>query len=274
MWQFVAASVAGTSHAADSVPCQDAVKVESIQANGSDLLIVICSDGAGSATHAQKGAEKAVATGMAIVHNYLKVTELRNLSRSQIESWYSMIREALNDEARTLGVEISDLHCTLLIAILSRERSVFAQLGDGAMVIDRGGKLEVVFWPQSGEFTNTTYFITGEDFTQHLEIQMIDELVSHFAAFTDGMERLVLNFSGRCPHEPFFNQMFDTVRSCSNLTSLTHDLITFLNSQPVNERTDDDRTLVLAVRTTGSLNPQQQSSPAVDAVQQLQNQSW
>jgi hypothetical protein len=273
MWQFIAASVAGTSHVADTTPCQDAFRVESIHIKGKELLIVVCSDGAGSASHAQRGSEKAVTAGMGIVLEYLKGSELRQVCRSEVESWYSQIHDALNEEAKTLGIELSDLHCTLLIAILGQEHSVFAQLGDGAMVIDRSGKMEVVFWPQSGEFTSMTYFITCDDFVRHLEVRVIDESVSHFAAFTDGMERLVLNFSGRCAHEPFFQQMFGTVRSAEDLTLLTSDLTTFLNSQHVNERTNDDKTLVLAVRRNESMNVQQQSEPVVNVGQPLQNES-
>lgn len=247
MWQFVAASVAGTSHATDSIPCQDATRVQPVNINGREALVVVCSDGAGSATHAQKGSEKAVSAGLEILIEYVKKFELRQVGRGEVESWYSQIRAALNEEAETLGVSISDLHCTLLMAILSEDYSIFAQLGDGAMVIDRGGKMEVVFWPQSGEFTSMTNFITCADFSQHLEVQIIDEQVSHFAAFTDGMERLVLNFMGKCAHEPFFNQMFETVRSSHDMTTLTSNLKSFLNSPQINERTDDDKTLVLAV---------------------------
>jgi len=257
MWQYVAASVAGKSHLANEIDCQDVVKVEAIHDNSRDLLVVICSDGAGSAAHAQRGAKTATDHGMRIVINYLAQNEFGNLCRSQIESWYSMIHGALNDEAGNLGVGISELHCTLMIAILGQDRSVFAQLGDGAMVFGSGGILELAFWPQTGEFANTTYFVTGENFRQHLGIRIIDKCVSRFAAFTDGMERLVLNFGEKAAHEPFFRQMFQTIQSCDDTASLNRELIAFLNSQHFNDRTDDDRTLVIAVRREDPAHPPQ-----------------
>ena len=50
MWQHIAASVAGTSHARNGAPCQDACRVQAIRQGGRHYLVMVCSDGAGSAS--------------------------------------------------------------------------------------------------------------------------------------------------------------------------------------------------------------------------------
>jgi hypothetical protein len=263
MWHFVAASVAGSSHEADLVPCQDAAQVISVNFHGADFLVVVCSDGAGSATHSQAGSSKAVAVGIDFVVAYIAENGLHSVNRGVVESWYQEVHDALKAEATGLQVELSDLHCTLLMGIVGPDSSVFAQLGDGAIVIEKGMRLETVFWPQSGEFSNTTYFITGADFPVHLEVLVKNESPDQLAVFTDGLERLVLNFVERRPHEPFFRQMFQSLLSSNDPLALKEGLVRFLNSPHVNERTDDDKTLVLATRTDAPAIADQESAPAL-----------
>ena len=69
------------------------------------------------------------------------------------------------------------------------------------------------------------------------------------ATFTDGIQRLALNLVTNTPHEPFFAPFFNgmakaTVEQEDQLQGL---LVKFLGSQAVNERTDDDKTLALAL---------------------------
>ena len=63
-WRFVSASVAGTSHLRLSLPCQDNCFVtDATDADGKSWLLAIASDGAGSASHAETGAELACEVG-------------------------------------------------------------------------------------------------------------------------------------------------------------------------------------------------------------------
>lgn len=248
MWHFVAASVAGTSHTIDSVPCQDAAEGRIVEHGGQNFFLAVCSDGAGSATHAQIGSTKAVAVGLDIVGAFVSENGLDDVNRDVVLSWFSEIRKALQQEAAQLAIELADLHCTLLMAVLGTDKSLFAQVGDGAMVIERGATLEIVFWPQSGEFTNANYFLTTADLASQVEIAILPESPDQLAVFTDGLERLVLNFAAKCPHEPFFRQMFSAMFATQDPSRLKENLCSFLSSERVNDRTDDDKTLVLAVR--------------------------
>ena len=49
-------------------------------------------------------------------------------------------------------------------------------------------------------------------------------------------------------HGPFFKPMFENLRRAPNGDILRDSLSAFLNSSRVNERTDDDKTILLATR--------------------------
>ena len=69
------------------------------------------------------------------------------------------------------------------------------------------------------------------------------------AVFSDGLERLVLNFAQKQPHAPFFDRMFGPVERSERVgddRDLKTALRRYLDTPSVNERTDDDKSLILA----------------------------
>ena len=70
------------------------------------------------------------------------------------------------------------------------------------------------------------------------------------AAFSDGLQRLALNMAANTPHEPFFTPFFRVLGAtpAADEEELRSALVRFLGSAAVNERTDDDKTLALAVQ--------------------------
>ena len=66
---------------------------------------------------------------------------------------------------------------------------------------------------------------------------------------TDGLQRLALDFSAKQPHAEFFHPLFQAIKISAKSDDLSTALKAFLNSPIINERTDDDKTLVLAVRS-------------------------
>jgi hypothetical protein len=123
---------------------------------------------------------------------------------------------------------------------------VFFQVGDGAIIVRRQGVYGVVFWPQSGEYANTTNFLTDEQFEQALEFLALPVQVVDVALLTDGVQRLALTFESQTPHPPFFQPLFEALRSTSDVAGLDKDMRRFLESRSVQDRSDDDKTLVLA----------------------------
>src|SRR5207253_127084 len=111
---------------------------------------------------------------------------------------------------------------------------------------------KTVFWPQSGEYANTTFFLTGQDFEERLAFCVLAQKVEELALFTDGLQPLALHYASRSVHAPFFDPMFKRLHSAPDVTSLEGPLQEFLRSKAVNERTDDDKTLILATRRVTS----------------------
>ena len=71
------------------------------------------------------------------------------------------------------------------------------------------------------------------------------------ALLSDGIEPLVLHYASRTVHGPFFDCMFGPVRRSQAIgedLALSQDLEGYLSSPAILERTDDDKTLVLAMR--------------------------
>jgi hypothetical protein len=142
-----------------------------------------------------------------------------------------------------------------MLAVVGPDAAVFAQLGDGAIVYHDGNRYAPVFWPQSGEYHNATHFLTDASYTQHLQVGRFAATVSEVAMFTDGLQMLALNYADRSAHQPFFTPMFRALRSTGNHADLSPALRGFLESKDINERTDDDKTLVLASRLSHAADP-------------------
>jgi len=251
-WRAVAGSTAGTAHVRRGIPGQDYCLLELFGDDG-DILVAIGADGAGSASHGQRGAELACTRMLARITWYLDWHDnaLGRLNGDIIRKWVEWTREDLELEASYLDVPARSLACTLLGVVASRFRTICFQIGDGAIVLRTVSEpLHVVFWPQSGEYANMTRFLTDVTALHSLDVYVADEEVFDVALFTDGLQRLALQFSTKSVHLPFFAPMFDQLahEPAGRSAALEQQLLSFLDSMAVNERTDDDKTLILATR--------------------------
>ncbi len=78
------------------------------------------------------------------------------------------------------------------------------------------------------------------------------------AVFTDGIESLVLHYATQSVHAPFFDQIFQPVRSLSEggfNPVMSERLDAYLSSALICDRTDDDKTLLLASRLATPPHP-------------------
>jgi hypothetical protein len=104
-------------------------------------------------------------------------------------------------------------------------------------------------WPDHGEYASTTYFIT-DDVGVKCSIKRVSEPINSIVMFTDGLERLALDFSSHEAHQGFFDGVMNPVSKSSAVGKdiiLSNQLLSFLSSEGVCSRTDDDKTLVVAV---------------------------
>ena len=72
---------------------------------------------------------------------------------------------------------------------------------------------------------------------------------------TDGLQMLALDFKAARVHDRFFEPLFRTVRNSPDEEALRTSLLEFMDSKRVNERTDDDKTLLLATRSDPDVPP-------------------
>ena len=253
-WRVAGASVEGTSHSGAGVGCQDAHAVGVL---GGGTLVAVVADGAGSAARAGDGARHACA------FFYDRIGALlaggggsEDVTRGQALGWLDAFGLEVEAAAVGAGAERRDYACTLLVAVVGAASAVFFQVGDGAMAMNLAGMPGLYYLPISperGEYANVTSFATDPDVSGHLRFEAVRQRVDEVALFTDGIESLAVRFSDGAVHDPFFRRLFPIVRTAppgrTKHPRLSTSLIEFLSSDRVNERTDDDKTLVLASRT-------------------------
>jgi hypothetical protein len=162
------------------------------------------------------------------------------------------IYDGLATEAANRDVPIDEFSCTLLGCIITPYRSAFFQVGDGAIVRNDGTDFFTpVWWPYNGEYQNTTTFLTDDRTLNNVNIQITEEPTTEVAMFTDGLQMLALNTETQTAHQPFFTDLFRYLRMAGDEEQagvLNRKLGEYLDSKNINDRTDDDKTLLLATR--------------------------
>jgi hypothetical protein len=257
MWRFASASVAGTAHLKAGLPCQDVSRAAVIGGpRGEELLLAAASDGAGSAPRAEFGARLAVDLFVdATRHFFAEGGEWDGLAENFIADWIAQFQRQVTGQAQADGLRPQDFACTLLAAVIGRGRAAYFHLGDGAIVEARRGETaqyRCACWPQQGEYANTTNFLTDADAAGKIFVALAGHAVDEVALFTDGLQAMVLDFRARSAHAPFFAPLFGWLRTknAGDPSELSEALAVYLNSEKVNARTDDDKTLILATRRT------------------------
>jgi hypothetical protein len=239
-WVVVGDSVTGTSHRTRNTPCQDEVRYRTF-GPAKDWLVVAAADGAGSSAHSELGARL-------VCDELVKRAQLCATAPTFSREWavelFGAVRNEVVAEAERREVRPRELACTALLAIVGPDRAAFMQLGDGAIVLGDGSG----YWPEPAGYANTTDFLTDNRFAEVIQFTLVDTPIVELAVLTDGLQRLALDFSARTPHLPFFRPLFSRLVSEPAPESLLEPFRAFLDSAVVNAKTDDDKSLVLAVR--------------------------
>lgn len=234
-WKAIGGSVVGTAHA----DCEDAIAFSPTQP-----LTCLVSDGAGSAEHAAEASSFVATRGLELFPSCVSEADVL---RAAEELYAGLVSLSV-----ALGCALPELSCTLLGCVLSERRSIFFQIGDGAIVRGDGSdSYTTVWWPQNGEYANTTHFLIDDPLLSNLKVQVLEETVEEVSIFTDGLQQLVLNWESSCVHQPFFQDMFKWLRRAASpeeVAILDGKLREYLGSPAVCNRTDDDKTLFLATR--------------------------
>lgn len=246
-WRVVPASVRGTSHEHRGQPCQDACHWD-IRPDG--VLVAVVADGAGSAVLGQVGAAIAARTAVETICFQETKLELPNDDKG----WHILLtnalksaRTAIEQEAAARQVKVRDLATTLILAIATPEFVAVAQVGDGAAVVGDGkGNIIALTAPPIGEYINETTFLISSNALETAQVSLWTGVAAHLAIFSDGLQMLALKMPEGTPHAPFFSPLFRFIAEITDESEAKEQLLGFLRSPRVTERTDDDLTLFLA----------------------------
>jgi hypothetical protein len=166
-----------------------------------------------------------------------------------IWGWIDLARDRLAVAAERRATRRQAFASTLVLLAATEDSLLIVHVGDRAVVArEKGAAWDVLSWPENGEYASTTYFLT-DDPAPKVRICRLAADFDAYAVFSDGIENLALDQKAMIPHEPFFRSMMtplDAVADMGKSAGLSEALANFLNSKRVCERTDDDKSLILA----------------------------
>ncbi|MBP2658955.1 MAG: protein phosphatase protein [Firmicutes bacterium] len=260
-WLYGFASVMGTSHKKTNKPCQDVCTCNAFQtADGENVLIAVVSDGAGSAYLADVGASMVCSSVMNYFGQLVKANSSQEITEiflySAMDKWLLNVQKLISVRAEEEGHTVRDYAATVLCGIVGAGWAAFFQVGDGAIVVSNNeyiadeiqDKYNWVFWPQKGEYENTTYFVTSSEAIDIMQKGYCQGIIRELAIFSDGIQNLTLNYNSQTVHSRFFGPIFDQLRESVGSIDISKNIEVFLNSEKVNLKTDDDKSLILALR--------------------------
>ena len=192
-WMHAAAAVAGTSHEAAGLPCQDRVAGRAVP--GATAMAL--ADGAGSASRSEAGAARVVEAALDLAGESFEA--LRRADEDEVKTLVlDRIKEDLGKTARLLQVPVGELASTLLLVAVRGQEYVAVHLGDGLVAAVRRGRPEALTRPVRGEFVNETVLTTSSGARDALQVRRgVLEDASAFAVLSDGAaESLYLRREG------------------------------------------------------------------------------
>jgi hypothetical protein len=244
-WRVAASSVRGTRHVQAGLPCQDA-HAWCVTPRGS--LVAAVADGAGSAPLAEHGSR--LAADAALAHLLAADPDLSGDAwRDALRGALEAARAAVHEGAAARGAPPRDLATTLIVAVATDGAACAAQVGDGAALVRTAdGALHPLTAPVRGEYANETVFLTSPGGVEGAQFAIMRGEVAGLAALTDGLQGLALQGATGAPHPPFFGPLFHFAAEPLPPAEAQAGLDAFLGGPRVTARTDDDLTLLLAVR--------------------------
>lgn len=249
-WTWACANEIGSGHVKRQQRCQDAYFCFS---NG-NIFIAAVADGAGSAAHGghgawlccrelKKQAGKYVAKNNRLPTKYIFATWL-----SQIIDHTTVISASLDKTPR-------DFASTLIFLASNGKETFVAQIGDSCAVFkEQDTDIWICpVWPTKGQYASTTCFVT--DRVVQLYFAEHKNNISRVALFSDGLEKLILDQRNRIASpgflDPITNPLSNNLEGLNR--KLSEEVKFFLGSERVLERTDDDKTIILAQRKVGEV---------------------
>jgi hypothetical protein len=207
--------------------------------------VIGVADGAGSAKRGGEGARQATETAGAQSAELLTAAAQDDPDRLRVALSETVLLARRNLEKVGDEAAFRDLATTMTVVVVGTQLLGVVHVGDGAVVVRSESALRLIGGTEQ-EYVNETVFLTSDDYLDAAAFHIESAgSVSAVAALTDGLQHVALDTVTRTPYPPFFTPLFEhTVLP----DFLPPELEDYLGSEAVNAETDDDKTLVLAVR--------------------------
>ena len=162
LFQAAIGTRTGNRHRATDTPNQDYACYALLPNNMG--IVAAVSDGAGSAPKAATGSKS---SAQAATRKAWK-TALR-LGQAPdpaicVSEGVKAARKAVEVTALVQGNSLEHYHATLLVAVMTEDKTAVAHIGDGASIVLTGDNYKMLTIPARGEYANETFFITMDDY--------------------------------------------------------------------------------------------------------------
>lgn len=246
-WKFISCSEIGTKNKKLKKVCQDCADYIVLSEN--HTFIGAVADGMGSAKHSEKGAKLATEVTISELKREGLKTDLKdpvNLQRL-FESILETVNNKFEKMALSRNYRIEDLACTLLAFIATPEWLAAMQVGDGMMVVRSPDEsYQLLFNPDKGEYDNETTPVVSSNASSSMQVCFRDKKSEFICVATDGFENIALRRAPEWePFENFFEPLRHHLLSSKQSIIKKNEIRDFLKSEKVNEKTSDDKTLLI-----------------------------
>jgi hypothetical protein len=269
-WKVFSACAAGKHHLDEGAPCQDAAHHD---VRGARFIGVVC-DGAGSAREAHRGAQFFARCVAELLEEAAERGRLSlvlapdpaegppaaedALGIVGIVDIVALARTKLGEFALEHDLALRDLACTMVGCIATHEGGCFFHVGDGYGICVTGTGMEtdagkgtsktVLSRPENGEYGDQTYFVTDDQWRDHLRVTAIPELGRDalIGLMSDGTSPFAVNRERSGFFPPFIDPVLAFLRQAGEAEGKLA-LQGVLESERTLAITTDDKTLLLAL---------------------------
>jgi hypothetical protein len=233
---------------ASGIPCQDAHQACVEPFGSGEVLLVACADGAGSASRSDEGARWACDEAILALKHIVAKGGPDAIDDGAMLGVVAKARERVFENASDSGLPAREFASTLLVVAVTPREAVAVQVGDGAVVVGSAGCLDLVISVEQ-EVLNVTDFLVDSDAMSKVRRWSAPATgIDSVAVSTDGLVPVLIDQRRGRPHPPMFGMLFGALHDTTDETEVGERLSAFVRSEQVCQRTDDDKTLVLACR--------------------------
>jgi hypothetical protein len=237
------ASVVGTSHVQSETPCHDAHRYRILPDNWGYIACV--SDGMGSAKAAEIGSDVA----SSFIVNFLETHLDPKLDDEDvlmlIKEGFVEVHDQLLMASSERELKVKDLNATLLVFVTLGKRQFYGQVGDCSAIGKLGDNYHVLVEQQRGEYANATFSVCDLQSIENGIYEKIEGYYPMVALMTDGIEGLSISAKDKQVSHLFYDPFFQAFQNPKfHQKDVEAALTRFLNSERINKKTDDDKTLL------------------------------